>query len=180
MKKGNSTLIVLLVVIVLFVLGFVIFGGSQNEERIIEHEQGDAMEQKEEEVMEQNSAGDTMVEGEVMELDSGDAMMEKSSGSYEEYSSEKLARAENGDVVLFFHASWCPTCRAADADINASLSSIPEGVTILKTDYDSNGSLRQKYGVTMQHTFVQVDQNGELIKKWSGSPSLSAIVNEII
>jgi hypothetical protein len=36
----------------------------------------------------------------------------------------------------------------------------------LKTDYDSNIDLRKKYGVTSQHTFVQIDSSGNLIKKW--------------
>ena len=40
----------------------------------------------------------------------GDAMVEK--GSYELYAPEKLAKANEGDVVLFFRATWCPTCKA--------------------------------------------------------------------
>ncbi len=48
-------------------------------------------------------------------------------------------------------------------------SEIPENVNLLKVDYDSSSDLKQKYGVTMQHTFVLVDANGEMIKKWSGS-----------
>lgn len=107
----------------------------------------------------------------------GDMMMK--SGSYETYSPEKLSQAENGDVVLFFNASWCPTCRAAVADINAHLSDIPEGLTILSVDYDSSSDLKKKYGVTYQHTFVQVDAQGNMIKKWSGSPTLAALTAEV-
>ena len=56
-------------------------------------------------------------------------MEEKSGvGSYEAYAPEKLALANSGDVVLFFRASWCPTCRALDADIKAHLNDIPAGV----------------------------------------------------
>ena len=106
-----------------------------------------------------------------------EAMMK--AGSYEAYSPEKLARAETGDVVLFFHASWCPSCRGLNSDIEANLSSIPEGVSILKTDYDTSTELKQKYGVTYQHTLVQVDKDGNMIKKWSGGSKLSNLLSEI-
>lgn len=101
------------------------------------------------------------------------------SGSYETYSEDKLARANSGDVVLFFHAPWCPSCRALDRGINASLSEIPTGLTILQTDYDSNIELRRKYGITYQHTLVQVDANGNMIKKWSGGSNLASIVSQV-
>lgn len=110
------------------------------------------------------------------ETEKKDEMMK---GSYEAYSSDKLARAETGDVVLFFHASWCPSCRSLNSDIEANVSSIPEGVSILKLDYDKEVELKKKYGVTSQHTLVQVDKDGNLIKKWSGSPNLNSLVSSI-
>lgn len=109
-------------------------------------------------------------------MEKSDAMMK---GVYEAYSSDKLARAETGDVVLFFNASWCPSCRGLNSDIEANMSAIPEGVSILKVDYDKETELKKKYGVTYQHTLVQVDKDGNLIKKWSGSPKLSNLVSEI-
>lgn len=124
-------------------------------------------------------------EGEMMkeEMKKEDDIMKEAvvmmKGSYEAYSSEKIAMAETGDVVLFFHASWCPSCRGLNSDIEANMSSIPEGVTILKVDYDKETELKKKYGVTTQHTLVQVDKNGNLIKKWSGGSSLSNLVSEI-
>lgn len=100
-------------------------------------------------------------------------------GSYEVYSAEKIARAETGDVVLFFHASWCPSCRALNTSIENNLTTIPEGVTILKTDYDKETELKKKYGVTYQHTLVQVDKEGTLIKKWSGRATLDSLLSQI-
>ena len=101
-------------------------------------------------------------------------------GSYEAYDSTKIAMASaSHDVVLFFRASWCPTCRAVDADIRSHLKDIPESLTILDVDYDHSTDLKKKYGVTYQHTFVQVDAQGNLIKKWSGSPTLAALVSEV-
>lgn len=105
------------------------------------------------------------------------AMMKK--GSYESYAPEKLALAKDGKVVLFFRASWCPTCRALDADIRANLGAIPEGVTILDVDYDNSTAMKQKYSVTYQHTLVQVDANGNQIGKWTGSPTLAALLGQV-
>ena len=119
---------------------------------------------------------DTMMKDDDSIMEGDDHM---SAGSYETYDSSKLALANNGDVVLFFHAPWCPTCRALDTELNASLNNIPENLTILKTDYDSETQLKQKYGITYQHTLVQVDANGNLIKKWSGSRNLSEITNQL-
>ncbi len=125
-------------------------------------------------------------------MEEKDAMMQKDganmeerdetmmvAGSYEAYSATKIAKAENGDVVLFFHASWCPSCRGLNSSIEANLKSIPEGVTILKTDYDKETELKKKYGVTYQHTLVQVDKDGNMIKKWSGGSSLDSILAQI-
>lgn len=103
----------------------------------------------------------------------------KTKGSYEEYNERKVINAKNGDVVLFFHASWCPSCRALNKDIEQNLSSIPDGVTILKTDYDTEKDLKKKYGVTYQHTLVQVDENGNMIKKWSGGSKLETLLAQI-
>ena len=82
-------------------------------------------------------------------------------------------------VVLFFHAPWCPTCQALDKNINANLGTIPEKTVIVKTDYDSSNDLKKKYGVTYQHTMVQVDSSDNKIKKWSGSPELKDLLAEI-
>ena len=101
------------------------------------------------------------------------------SGSYEIFAPEKLSKANDGKVVLFFKASWCPSCRALDSDIKSSLNDIPDGVTILEVDYDTNQDLRKKYGVTTQHTLVQVDSEGNAITKWSGGGSLETIISKL-
>ncbi|HNQ31789.1 MAG TPA: thioredoxin family protein [Candidatus Woesebacteria bacterium] len=100
-------------------------------------------------------------------------------GSYQVYSAEKIALAATNDVVMFFHAAWCPSCRALSQDIEQNLSAIPSGVVILKVDYDSETELKKKYGVTTQHTLVQVDQDGNQIKKWNGSPRLENLLSQI-
>ncbi len=96
-------------------------------------------------------------------------------GSYQAYDSSLLGSTDN--TVLFFHASWCPPCKAADASINET--GVSDNLTILKVDFDNSAELRKKYGVTSQHTFVQVDADGNLIKKWSGGSSAADIESKL-
>jgi len=91
---------------------------------------------------------------------------------YQAYSADPAAHA-NTDVVLFFHAPWCPDCRATEASITKA--GVPAGLTVVKVDFDSMTDLRQKYGITQQHTFVKVDGQGGLLGKWTGSFTGAAI-----
>lgn len=134
---------------------------------------------------------ENMMKDEVM-IDSEGAMMEKNegdmtedaavmmkSGRYEPFAADKIKQATKGPVVLFFKASWCPTCKAVDADIRKNADSLPTGTVILEVDYDNSSELKKKYGVTYQHTFVQVDPSGALVTKWSGSPTLASLLTNI-
>ena len=82
------------------------------------------------------------------------------SGSYENYSASALASSEADTNVLFFHASWCPSCRALESNIVANEASIPDGVTIFKADYDTETQLKRDFGVVRQHSVVVLDANG--------------------
>lgn len=75
---------------------------------------------------------------------------------------------DQGRALLFFHASWCPTCRAADKSIQTDGDQLPQNLTILKVDYDTETDLKRKYNVTYQHMFVLVDSNMNEITKWQG------------
>ncbi|MBI4054219.1 MAG: thioredoxin family protein [Candidatus Doudnabacteria bacterium] len=91
-------------------------------------------------------------------------------GVYIDYSAQALAQAqvEGKRIVLNFYAPWCPFCRAADADFQANLGRLPENLVLLRVQYDSEKELKSKYGVTYQHTFVQVDEQSKQVTKWSG------------
>lgn len=97
------------------------------------------------------------------------------------YSQKNLITATNGGgkALIFFHAPWCPFCIAAEKDILSKFEQIPDDVTIMKADYDTEKELKQKYGVTTQHTFVQVDQEGNEITKWVGGETLEDIVSRL-
>jgi thiol:disulfide interchange protein len=81
-------------------------------------------------------------------------------GSYQDYSAATLASSEAETNVLFFAASWCPSCRALDNNIVANQSDIPDGVAIFKADYDAETALKQQYGVVRQHSIVVLDAAG--------------------
>lgn len=100
-------------------------------------------------------------------------------GSYIDYSEEALADAQ-GQKVLFFHAPWCPQCRAIEADIKSE--GTPAGYTIIKVDYDSNQELRAKYGVRLQTTFVRIDENNNKIDDYVAysEPTLDALKRDYL
>jgi len=87
----------------------------------------------------------------------------KQAGAYVTYSSAAVASTK-GTKLIFFHAPWCSQCRMIEGDITSQ--GVPDGVTVLKVDYDSNQELRKKYGVTLQTTFVRVNDDGSLSKKY--------------
>ena len=90
----------------------------------------------------------------------------KSYATLAEFNADKSVYDAN-KKIYFFHAPWCPICKAIDTDIMSDTSQIPSGTTFIKTDFDSNIELRQKYGVTYQYTFVQVDNDGNEVKQWN-------------
>lgn len=99
------------------------------------------------------------------------------SGRYVDYSSAVVAQSGYSETILFFHANWCPECRAFEQSIKAG--TIPDGVQVVKVDYDNSDDLRQKYGVTIQTTFVKVNANGDRISSWVGygrDKSLAAVL----
>ena len=172
---NKNTGIIIGVIALVIVIGGIYASMNSKNDVMMEKEQMEQKVMMEEAVMKEK---DVMTEkDETAMMDKSDTMMKM--GSYEAYSADKLARAETGDVVLFFHASWCPSCRGLNSSIESNLKSIPPGLTILKTDYDKETELKKKYGVTYQHTLVQVDKSGNMIKKWSGGGTLDNLLSQI-
>lgn len=103
----------------------------------------------------------------------------QAAGAYVDYSSEVIANT-SGTKILFFHAPWCPQCRALEASIKEE--GVPSGVTIIKVDYDSNQKLRQQYGVTIQTTLVKVDDNGQSVEKYVAydEPNIDSVKRNLL
>ena len=97
--------------------------------------------------------------------------------TYDQYQASKDTYADS-KVVLFFNAKWCPACRAINEALTSDPGKIPAKTTVVSVDYDQHTDLRQRYGVTTQHTFVQIDTNGEKARQWV-STSVDALLKEL-
>ena len=97
--------------------------------------------------------------------------------TYDQYQASKDKYADS-KVVLFFNATWCPDCRAINEALTSDPGKIPAKTTVVSVDYDQHTDLRQRYGVTTQHTFVQIDTNGEKTSQWV-STSVDALLKEL-
>lgn len=93
---------------------------------------------------------------------------------YIKYSKSTLTQYAKQKRVLFFYANWCPTCKPINEEFTNNSANIPEGVVIIRVNYNDDETdkdeeaLAKKYGITYQHTFVQIDENGEVIERWNG------------
>ena len=105
----------------------------------------------------------------------------EAAGDYVTYESFVTSEDKYADskVVLFFNAVWCSTCQQARENIEVSLGEIPTDLAIVLVDFDDSIELRKKYGVTVQHTFVEIDSAGEPLGKWSGSVTIDHIVGKL-
>jgi thiol-disulfide isomerase/thioredoxin len=117
-------------------------------------------------------------DSEAMDDAAADADAAPAEGAYLDYEDGAI-EATAGQKALFFHASWCPKCRALDEDLKAQ--GAPDGLTVFKVDYDSRTDLRQQYGVTLQTTIVFVDDAGEKISSvvLYDDPSVESLVAAI-
>jgi thiol-disulfide isomerase/thioredoxin len=86
------------------------------------------------------------------------------------------ALAKKGTVVYFFAATWCPECQATYKDLKANFSMLPKNFTLVFVNYDKAKELKMKYGITAQHTFVQLGAMGEKKKVWSTSMTVGDLV----
>lgn len=90
------------------------------------------------------------------------------------YSNSQFNESIKTRRVLFFYANWCPTCITANKSFEINARQIPENVTVLRVNYNDSDTdedekeLAKKYGITYQHTFVQIDANGDELAKWNG------------
>lgn len=64
------------------------------------------------------------------------------------------AQAEGKTTLVFFHAPWCPVCRAQEPKVIAHLNDKAKDVVAFKVDYDSNMPLRKEMKVDKQSTLI--------------------------
>ena len=100
-------------------------------------------------------------------------------GKYSTYSAAQIAESSAEHVILFFHATWCPSCRSLDKDIAANSDNIPAGVEIYKVDYDTATDLKKKYGVTTQHSVIEINADGTAKSKISHPRNFEGVIATI-
>jgi len=134
----------------------------------------------------QNKSSNQMMpkQDSVMEKSSDQVMMDKSSDSrYVEYSKDILENSKDKRRVLYFYANWCPTCRPADANFQENEKQIPEDVVLIRVSYNDTETdveekaLAEKYDITYQHTFIQIDADGNEVTKWNGGQIEELLTN---
>jgi thiol-disulfide isomerase/thioredoxin len=166
---NRSKIFIILTLFAVIGIGYSVSNSSTPESKITvvnNNEFSEDVSQNEAAFVETNQAGEVMAESAI-------------AGDYIDYDAAAIASSEAKHIVLNFSATWCPSCRSLDKDINANLSTIPNGVEIYKIDYDSNVALRQQYGVTVQHTLVEITADGTMINKWSGGNTLDSILAKL-
>lgn len=109
-----------------------------------------------------------------------DASLISSQGGYVPYTEDNLALAAGKDKVIFFNAKWCPTCQVAKKNFEQNSDKFPENLVLFDADYDDFSELRAGYGVNVQHTFVQIDDSGMLVNRWSGSYIVDQITSNLL
>ena len=113
----------------------------------------------------------------------GDLPKELPSSRYVEYSKAAYDAAADKRRVLYFYATWCPSCKVANEDFTANPNKIPEDVVVIRTNYNDPNTdqeekdLAKKYGITYQHTFVQINAQGKELTKWNGGQTDELIAN---
>lgn len=125
----------------------------------------------------------TTVEQDSMSKD--DAILQDSTntGRYVTYTKQALESAANKRRVIYFYANWCPICKPADVDFQKNANKIPEDVVVIRVNYNDSDTdqeekdLATKYGITYQHTYVQIDEQGNVITKWNGGQTEELLEN---
>lgn len=135
--------------------------------------------------------GDKMMQGEdaMMKKDEG-AMMKKDEGAmmkkderYVVHTKDALAAYPDKRRVLYFYANWCPSCKEADPDLAANQAQFPSDVVVIRVNYNDSDTdadekaLAKQYGITYQHTFVQIDAQGNAVTKWNGGKTAELLKN---
>jgi len=140
------------IVILLIAVGIGYFATKDNGSKAITAE-------KTTEVVTEKNTVDTIAT-EVAETPSASEIQLTEIGTYQAYDPALVANSNAEHIVLFFHTTWCPSCRALEKDIVSNQGSIPAGVEIYKVDYDTAIALKKQYGVTTQHSLIEIASDG--------------------
>lgn len=80
----------------------------------------------------------------------------------------QMAKESGKTIVLYFWAPWCVTCTSLDIELEEEKATIPEDLIVLRINYDKASQLKKQYNIVTQHTFVQLDSEGNAVSSWVG------------
>ena len=158
----------------------------EKDDATLDDSQDEMMEK--DDIMMDDKESDDMMEGGWDEVammdDSEDTMMDDAfmasgtvlAGSASPYiafnkADYEKAMAEGKTIVLYFYASWCPTCKAEQPAAHAAFDTLDDSdIVAFRVNYKDSDTdadeeaLAKEHGITYQHTKVIV-KNGERVLK---------------
>ncbi len=93
------------------------------------------------------------------------------------------AVAAGKPVVVYFHADWCPTCRAQQPIVDKLLGEPKfKPVTLFEADFDTETALEKALKVTQQSTFVVFRQGHEATRSTGQTqePAIRAVLQQAL
>ncbi|MFC1710331.1 TlpA family protein disulfide reductase [Patescibacteria group bacterium] len=121
--------------------------------------------------------------------DEGQVEEKGASSNYIDFNAQKLSDAlgEGKTIMLYFTANWCPTCRVQEP-INVEAFKELEGdsdivifmVHILDSETtDETEKLAKEYDVRLQHSYVLINSQGEVVFTHTGPLTKSDLLENI-
>lgn len=77
---------------------------------------------------------------------------------------QKGVLSQGKELILFFHAPWCPFCRQTDKRIRTLAATGAVLLPVYQVDYDTSEELKIEYVVLTQDTLVRVSAKGERLE----------------
>jgi thiol:disulfide interchange protein len=113
--------------------------------------------------------------------------MKREASTFEDFTQVAYEKAlqQKKPIYLYFHANWCPTCKAQDPIVNTVFSEHSGGVAGFRVSYndsatsDEERALAKTFNVTYQHTFFYIDREGKTVKKTIGSQTNEQITADL-
>lgn len=108
---------------------------------------------------------------------SGEVLAGSSESKYVEFTQSEYERAlaENKKILLYFYASWCPTCRAEQPATISAFEELNDPNTIgFRVNYKDSATdsyeeaLAEEFAITYQHTKVILVGGKQVLKSLEG------------
>ena len=97
----------------------------------------------------------------------------------EDYSDAKFNSLKGkSPVAIFFHASWDPISRLMDTNLSTKGDKLPQGITVLKADFDKETKLEKEYNVAQQATWIIFDKSGKEVARNPGV-DYNAVISDL-